>query len=165
MRVLEQKLAIIAIGVADLQEQLSLPFSLHRGKQQNPQEVSRSEDVQLRVSFAKTVKSISKSGHVLCFHPCHLSVTVLPILRLTVHNYRCYSSFVIAMHICLIFLQIGNSLRNCRHALYIRTHTQRVGVALGVAMGVVCCEVIDYCTIYPYYFAFQRYNVWHKTCF
>lgn len=66
MRVLERKLAIIAIGVADLQEQLSLPFSLHRGKQQNPQEVSRSEDVQLRASFAKTVTSISKSGHVLC---------------------------------------------------------------------------------------------------
>jgi len=104
-------------------------------------------------------KHLQKWACTVCFHPCRLSVTALPILRPTVHNYRCYSSFVIAMHICLIFLQIGNSLRNCRHALYIRTHTQRVGVALGVAMGVVCCEVIDYHTIYPYYFAFQRYGI------
>jgi len=131
MRVLERKLTIIAIGVADLQEQLSLPFSLHWGKHQNPQE------------------------YVLCFHPCRLSVTVLPILQPTVHNYRYYSSFIIAMHICPILLQTGTTLRNCRHALYIRTQTQRVGVA----MGVVCCEVIDYHTICPYYFAFQRCSI------
>ena len=45
-----------------------------------------------------------------------LHAIVLPILQLTVHRSMCCASFISVVFICLLFLQIGNTLWNCMHA-------------------------------------------------
>lgn len=61
-------------------------------------------------------------------------VAALPILQLTVHSRRCYSSII--SFTCMSTLsKIGNTFQNCRHAWQWQKQIQHVGMPLGGAMG------------------------------
>ena len=80
--------------VADLQEHAIVLTFLPGFKYHCPQQVSRSEDEQLCESFPQTVKIVSKIYMYANDFVFLLRITVLPILRLTVHSCMCCSLFV-----------------------------------------------------------------------
>jgi len=77
-----------------------------------PQQVSRSEDEQLCKSFRNGKTFLQKYTCTQTIFVLLLRITILPILRPTTYSSMCCSSFVSVV----LFLQIGNTLQNCRHA-------------------------------------------------
>jgi len=156
MRVLERKLVIIAIGVADLQGQLSLPFSLHWGKQQNPQEVSWSEDVQLREFCQNGEKHLQKWACTVCFHPATSMLLYCPS-----SDRQFITTDAIVHSFCYAYLsdlstnrQLPPKLSTCIVYTYTYATCGR-GFGRGDGCGLLW---IDYHTICPY-FAFLRYSI------
>jgi len=95
--------------VADSQEQLFSLFFLDSSKYHWPQQVSRSEDEQLRESFSETAKIVSKNTHVckrFYFSTLYYCTADPPTDRYSM----CCSWFVSVALTCPLFLQIGNTL-------------------------------------------------------
>jgi len=78
-----------------------------------------SEDEQIRMSFPETAKNISNVCiHAIMFFPCTQTIVfvfVLLILQRMAHTSKCYSSSISVVVTCLLFVQMGNTLGNCRH--------------------------------------------------
>jgi len=80
-----------------------------------------------------------------------LSATALPILQPTVPC-RGYSSFTSVM---LAVLQTIKTLQNQRYTCSYKIY--HVDMGMGRVMSVACLEVIEYHTINPNHFSFQRH--------
>ena len=81
-----------------------------------PQQVSQSEDEDLHESFPEMAKPVSKIHTYANDFVFLLHITALPILQPTVHSSMCLVHSISVVLACLLFLQIGNTLWNCRHA-------------------------------------------------
>jgi len=71
----------------------------------------------------------------------------------------CYSSFVSVVLTCPLFLQISNTLRNCKHAWQQQVEIQLVGVALG------CGSLRSYWISHQKPISFFLSEILYETCF
>ena len=101
--------------VADLQKQLFSLFFLDSSIIALNRFLGRRMIVCARVSqkWRKSSPKIHTYANDFCFL---LRIIALPILRPTIHNSMCCSSFVNVALTCPPFLQIGNTLRKSGHA-------------------------------------------------